>query len=196
MHCVTPHLTSRQDRNISIWVSEHFSFWFTPVLWHSWSMSSIRLQHTHWCCSCVTICYFREPFCIPWTNSAHTTRKTPKQVCLSASPLNRHARFPYTCRHSSCSTVCPVGWHLLFSSELLTCWLAVFWGEREVTKKNPTVLSHFTCLSQQNHDKTSSLTLPLCSLQSPLSTLPCRALAWSAQGKGSLSSSWDTTPYF
>lgn len=38
----------------------------------------------------------------------------------------------------------------------------------------------------------TKLVLPLCCLQSPLSTQPRIALAWSAQGKGTLSSSRDT----
>lgn len=65
----------------------------------------------------------------PQTASVHTAHKALKQVCPSPSPLNRHAHFPYTCGHSSCSSVRPVGWLLLFAKELPTCsWLAAFWG--------------------------------------------------------------------
>lgn len=114
---VTPYLTiftSRQDRNMRIWVAEGFSFWFTHILSNSPSTLSMSLQRAH-CCSFLVLQHaiFHEPVCIPWTTSARTACKTLKQVCPSASPVRR---LRVLCAHGtpSCSTRCLVGRHQLF----------------------------------------------------------------------------------
>lgn len=100
--------------------------------------------------------------------SSYYTQKTAPNLTPQAPPSGQ-GLFQDTCRHFF------LHWKLcwippLFFNTPLACWLAIRFGDSGGAK-----LSHFTCLSQHIHNKTSQFMHPLCTLQSLISTSLNRA---------------------
>lgn len=103
---------------------------------------------------------------------------------LAPPPAHRTGTFPLHPWTHFFLPLCPGGCHLLPSKELLPSWQAVFSGEREVKKTQQFCLILASTL----------MTKPLsCVCPAEPSLPPHTALAWSTQGKGSLSSSSDAS---